>query len=182
MRILVVSDTHGEIDNIRLLVDKMKNRKFDMVIHLGDDSPDAEHLKPLNVPIVVVPGVYEPHYKSPETKRRLVIEIDGLKVLLSHTDTRHQNDPPEEEDPIDRLKKGEVDALFHGHTHIPKLCLDGRKILLNPGHLKKSDKKGFPPTYAIVETDGGSLRIEIYRLDNDEKVASLQVLKQFVKG
>ncbi len=177
-----MSDTHGEIDNIKILIDKMKNTKFDMVIHLGDDSPDAEHLKALDAKLVVVPGVYEPNYASPETKRRVIVEIDGIKVLLSHTDTKHKNDPPEEEDPTERLKRGDADALFHGHTHIPKLCLDGRKLILNPGHLKKSDKKGFPPTYAIVEVDENNLSIRIYRLDNDELVAQLQIAKDFIKG
>ncbi|NPA70137.1 MAG: YfcE family phosphodiesterase [Crenarchaeota archaeon] len=182
MRILVVSDTHGEIDNIKLLVDKLKNEKFDMIIHLGDDSPDAEHLKPLNAPLYVVPGVYEPHYKNPETKRRIIVELDGIRVLLSHTDTKHQNDPPEEEDPLERLKKGEVDALFHGHTHIPKISLEGRKLILNPGHLKKSDKKGYPPTYAIVEIEGELVRIDLYKLTDGTRLASLQVSKSFIKG
>jgi len=182
MRILVVSDTHGEIDNIKLLIDKLKNEKFDIVIHLGDDSPDAEHLRTLDAPLYVVPGVYEPHYKNPDTKRRIIIEVDGLKILLSHTDTKHQNDPPEEEDPLERLRKGEVDALFHGHTHIPKISLEGRKLILNPGHLKKSDKKGYPPTYAIVTVEDDVLRVELYKLMDGSRIAMLQVSKSFIKG
>lgn len=181
VRLLVVSDTHGELDNVKKLVEKARTIKPDIVIHLGDDSPDAEPLKEIGAQLYVVPGVFEPHYKDPQTKRRLVIEVEGLKILLSHTDTKHQNDPPEERDPQEVLNAGEVDMLFHGHTHIPKVEIRNRKIILNPGHLKTSDKKGYPPTYAIVDIDKEKVSIRILELFTDREIVKLDVLKDFIK-
>ena len=183
MKILVVSDTHGELNNVRKLVDLCKSEiKPDIIIHLGDDSPDAEPFKELNVPLYVVPGVFEPHYKEPTTKRRLVVELEGLKFLLSHTDTKHQNDPPEEKDPQEMLNSGEVDVLLHGHTHIPKIELRGRKLIINPGHLKTTDKKGYPPTYAVIDIDQDKVKIIIKGLFTGEVIANLEVSKKFIRG
>ncbi len=180
MKILVVSDTHGELDNVNKIVEKFKGRDIDIVIHLGDDSPDAEPLKNLGKPLYVVPGVYEPHYKNPDTVRRMVINVEGLKILLSHTETKHQNDPPEEEDPLEKLKNTDINMLFHGHTHIPKVVIDGRKIILNPGHLKKSDKKGYPPTYAIVDIDKSKIRITIHKLEDDTPILNVEISRTLI--
>ncbi len=180
MKILVISDTHGELDNVQKIVDKFKGKDIDMVIHLGDDSPDAEPLKQLGKPLYVVPGVYEPHYKDPETKRRIIIDVEGLKILLSHTETKHQNDPPEEVDPLEQLKTTNINMLFHGHTHIPKIVVDGKKIILNPGHLKKSDKKGYPPTYAIVDINSSRIKISIHRLENDQAILNVEVSRELI--
>ncbi len=183
MRILVVSDTHGEINNVRKLVDLCRTEiKPDAIIHLVDDSPDAEPLRELNLPLYVVPGVYEPHYRDPSTKRRLIVELEGLRFLLTHTDTKHQNDPPEERDPQEVLSSGEADVLLHGHTHVPKIELRGRKLIVNPGHLKTSDKKGYPPTYAILDIDQDKVRVAIRELLTGNTIASLEVSKKFIQG
>ncbi len=183
MRILVVSDTHGELNNVKRLVEVCRAEiKPDVIVHLGDDSPDAEPLRELNVPLYVVPGVYESHYREPSTKRRLIVELEGLRFLLSHTDTRHQNDPPEERDPQEILNSGEVDVLLHGHTHIPKIELRGRKLVVNPGHLKTSDKKGYPPTYAIMDIDSDRVKIVIREFFTGRVIASLEVDKKFIRG
>ena len=177
-----MSDTHGELDNVKKLVELCKTEiKPDVIIHLGDDSPDAEPLKEVGVPVYVVPGVFEPHYKEPSTQRRIIVELGGLRFLLSHTDTKHQNDPPEERDPQEVLNAGEVDVLLHGHTHIPKIEMRGRKLVINPGHLKTSDKKGYPPTYAIIEIDD-KVKVTIRKLFTGEVVAHFEVDKKFLKG
>lgn len=180
MRICILSDTHGELDNVKTLIEKLKSVNPDIIIHLGDDSPDAEPLKELNKPLYVVPGVFEEIYKKPETERRKIIEISGLKIMLSHTDTKHQNDPPDEKDPQELINKGEIDILLHGHTHIPKIELRGRKLIINPGHLKKQDKKGFPPTYAIMEIND-NIYIKIIELFTDRIITEFKVDKKFLK-
>ncbi len=181
VRLLVVSDTHGELDNVKKLIEKAQELKPDIVIHLGDDSPDAEPLKQLNATLYVVPGVYEPHYKDPSTKRRLTIEVEGLKILLSHTDTKHQNDPPEERDPQEVINSGEVDVLLHGHTHIPKVEIRNRKLIINPGHLKTTDKKGYPPTFALIDIDKDKVCVKILELFTGKEVVKLEVDKSFIK-
>ncbi len=181
VRLLVASDTHGELDNVRKLVEKARQLRPDIVIHLGDDSPDAEPLRELGATLYVVPGVFEPHYKDPQTKRRLIVEVENLKILLSHTDTKHQNDPPEERDPQEVLNSGEIDMLLHGHTHIPKVEIRNRKVIVNPGHLKTSDKKGYPPTYAVIDIDREKVYVRIVELFTDKEVVRLEVSRDFIR-
>ncbi len=180
MRICVLSDTHGEIDNVKRLADKISKMNVDMIIHLGDDYIDAEALRGIARELMRVPGVYEQIYARPDVIRRAKVEIAGLRFLLSHTDSRHKNDPPGEVDPQDLLSRGEIDVLLHGHTHVPRIELAGRKLILNPGHLKREDKKGFPPTYMIIDVDD-HVHVRLVELMTDRVIAELRVSKSFIR-
>ena len=179
MKILVISDTHGELDNVKQILDIAKKENVNLVIHLGDDVKDVEILEKEGLNVVKVPGVFEDIYRKPETKRRIVLELHDLKLLLSHTDTRHENDLPSDIDPQEALSKGEVQVLLHGHTHIPKIELRGDKLIINPGHLKKSDKKGYPPTYAIIEIND-VVKVQIRNLFTGETLSRIEILKKFL--
>ena len=56
-------------------------------------------------------------------------------------------------------KKG-VDVVLHGHSHIPSIEQKHSILYINQGHLKSEDKKGCPPTVAVVDfTDQISVTI-----------------------
>ncbi|ACB07380.1 metallophosphoesterase [Candidatus Korarchaeum cryptofilum] len=42
--IVVISDTHGEVENIRSILNKLRESNPDLVVHLGDDYDDASFL------------------------------------------------------------------------------------------------------------------------------------------
>ena len=44
--------------------------------------------------------------------------------------------------------------LYFTDTHIPRLEKINDVVYMNPGHLRKSDKKGWPATYAVVIVGG----------------------------
>ncbi len=178
MRICIISDVHGELDNVKLLIDKLRRENIDMVIYLGDDYGDVDLIEREGFKLIRVPGVYEEIYKKPEIPNRRIENIEGWRILLTHTETKHQNDLPADPDPQELLSKGEIDILLHGHTHIPKVEVRGRQLIVNPGHLKKSDKKGYPATYAIMDITSESIRIEIKELFTDRKLIEL-VLSKF---
>lgn len=65
MRVGVVSDSHGEIENLRKaarwLVDK---QNVEVIVHLGDNYDDTSVLENLGVRIVKVPGVFSNYYQD----------------------------------------------------------------------------------------------------------------------
>ncbi len=172
MKLIVISDTHGELDQVNLLVDKLRKEQPDLVIHLGDDSPDVKPIEDAGFKVVNVPGVFEDVYKNVKVANRVIIKLGSWYVLLTHTPESHKNDLPTDPKPEELASRKAVDAVFHGHTHIPRLEEVNGVLYLNPGHLKKSDKKGWPATYAVVGVEGNVLRAEIRRLADDGTVLS----------
>ena len=161
MRVGVVSDSHGEIENLRKaamwLIDK---QNVEVIVHLGDDYDDASILENLDVHIIKVPGVFSNYYKDRDISNRVVVTFNGRKVLITHTECCHENDLPEDIKPEELVSKKGVDVVFYGHSHIPSIEQRQSILYINPGHLKSEDKKGYPPTVAVVDfTDQISVNI-----------------------
>lgn len=164
MRVLVVSDTHGELDNVELLASKAVELGVDLVIHLGDDYEDAEPLIGKGFTVLRVPGVYEEAYFKPDIPHRLLLCLEDWLVLALHAPRRHDNDASWDPDPDMLASRRAVDVILHGHTHIPRAEEANGVVYVNPGHLKKEDKKGYPPTYAILDFDPDKLTVRIVEL------------------
>ncbi|MGC9103738.1 MAG: metallophosphoesterase family protein [Candidatus Methanodesulfokora sp.] len=160
MLIAVVSDTHSELDNLKSLVPMIRRINPDLVVHLGDNY-DAELLK--DFPLIRVPGVYEIYYSRPEVPNRVLLNLGGWLSLLTHSHLRHENDLPWDPDPQDLVGRKAVDLIVHGHTHIPRAEAVEGVVYVNPGHMKKEDKKGYPPTFSIIEA-GEELKVKIMEL------------------
>jgi hypothetical protein len=161
MRVGVVSDSHGEIGNLRKaamwLIDKQNVK---VIVHLGDDYDDTRVLENLDIQIIKVPGVFSSYYQDRDIPNRVVETFNGRKVLITHTECCHENDLPEDIKPEELASKKAVDVVFYGHSHIPRIEQRQSILYINPGHLKTEDKKGYPPTVAVVDfTDQISVTI-----------------------
>ena len=166
MKLLIVSDTHGNTKYLKTLVGRAKS-DFNLLIHLGDDSRDADVI---NKTIIKVPGVYEGIYALPGTKRRLIKTFDGVKTLITHTVKKHSNDLPNEPGPEELVYQNKVNLVLYGHTHIPDIKKVEDVLYVNPGHLKESDNRGHEPSYGIVECNKGSIKIDIYNFITDKVI------------
>jgi hypothetical protein len=163
MRIGVVSDSHGEVDNLKKAAEKLvKDHKVKVIVHLGDDFDDPEVLKHLDVKIVKVPGVFSAYYQDNNIPNRVIETFDDRRVLITHTRYSHENDLPEDIKPEEITN---IDAVLYGHTHIPAIDEERGIIYINPGHLKTEDKKGFPPSFAVV--DFGERIFNIFNLNGE---------------
>ncbi|MEW6684590.1 MAG: YfcE family phosphodiesterase [Candidatus Edwardsbacteria bacterium] len=161
MKIGVVSDTHGNIEYLKKVIDKFHQEGVEIFIHLGDDITDLEGLKEPSVEWIEIPGVYEPIYVESNLPHRVIKEFEGLRFLLTHSPTSHPNDFPSDIKPEEVVKNREVDVILYGHTHKPELKEEEGVLWVNPGHLKKEDKKGFPPSYAILECNRKRTEVKI---------------------
>ena len=71
--------------------------------------------------------------------------------MITHTECCHENDLPDDIKPEEIVSKKAVDIILHGHAHIPRIEQKQSILYINPGHLKTEDKKGYPPTVAVVD-------------------------------
>jgi hypothetical protein len=147
-KILVLSDSHGNLNNMILAV---KSAKPDMIIHLGDCWADAQqlHAKFCDIPMEQVPGNCDCRQEFLER----ILLIEGKKILICHGHTRN-------------VKAGvlnlqyaaqerEVDAALFGHTHRVFYGIHNRIVYLNPGSIG-APAFGVPPSYGILMVDGVS--------------------------
>lgn len=172
MKIGVVSDSHKNTENLIKAVKKLVEMGVNSVIHLGDDYDDTEVLDEMGVEVTKVPGVFSVYYTDPRVLNRVIKDYAGWKVLLTHTPESHKNDLVGDIKPEEVVAKREVDMVLHGHTHIPRAEKHRGVVWVNPGHLKDEDKKGFPPTFALIEFMGDKARVEIISLSNQKTLKS----------
>ena len=119
MKILVLSDSHGNIDNMVRAVERETPR---MIFHLGDCWRDGKRLHDRfpDIPFEQVPGNCD--FRSQEAAERLVF-VEDKRVLLCHGHTYGVKQSlmaagyaAEEQN---------LDVFLFGHTHRPLVDLRG---------------------------------------------------------
>lgn len=151
MKILLVSDSHGNVNNIIKAV--KKNKDIDIIIHLGDVLGDILKVKEVfeNIRYEFVPGNNDWTRQYPSEK---VLELNGKRIFITHG--HHYNVKNDYQRIIMKGKAIGADAVFFGHTHIAEEMFSDGMLLLNPGSisLPSEFKK---PTYCIVEIEDGKI-------------------------
>ena len=152
MRIMVISDTHG---NYPLAV-----RAFDLaagidcVIHLGDGADDAALVAQITgIEVILVAGNCDPGSNAP---RELVWECEGKRLLLTHGDRYGVKAG------LAKLERRGVEAgadvVLFGHTHRPIITSRYDILFVNPGTLMGT---GRDATFAIMEITSGGISARI---------------------
>lgn len=170
MRILILSDSHGDVESMARAVERTKP---DQIVHLGDCWRDGEELKkrfPL-LPVAQVLGNCDVwSFSSPPVQsggdvwylrqrqtEQLTLTLDGHRVFLCHGH-RYQVKNSLLSLSYAAREAGAELCLF-GHTHVQHMeTIDGL-TLLNPGSIGPVFHG-----YAVAETDGGKLRCALLRL------------------
>jgi putative phosphoesterase len=154
LTLAVLSDSHRNLKGLREVVKAILARQsVDVFIHLGDDFEDAEVFDEFGCDYMRVPGVFSDHYADRSVPNRIITEFEGWRFLLTHTRESHPNDLRGDLKPEEVSGGRAVDVMLYGHSHKPDLTEKDGILFVNPGHLKTSDKKGFGPSYAIIEID-----------------------------
>lgn len=144
-RILVFSDTHNDIN---LCIDAINKIPADMIIHAGDYVRDAEDLQNIfsDKDIRYVQGNGDYFTKAP---RKLIIDIDGVRILVVHGHEQRVKYEPGYKSLISAADDEECNIAVFGHTHIAEDDeINGTKIL-NPGSAK------YGGSYGIIEIENG---------------------------
>lgn len=154
MRILVLSDSHGNVENMARCVELTEP---DVILHLGDCQRDAEalHRQFPSLPMQSVPGNCDwGAVDAPE----VLTEYGGVRILMMHGHTR--NVKASALSAVYAAREMGAQVLLFGHTHRPLVDYDGSLWVMNPG----SVGRGFPCTYGIVTITGGKIDCSTYRI------------------
>ena len=145
-KILVLSDSHGNINN---MIYAVKSNRPDMIIHLGDCWADAVNLqkKYPDIPMERVPGNCDCTLETPVR----ILYIEGIKILICHGHTYGVKGGYLNLELAAREK--EVDIALFGHTHRVFYDWHNGVKLFNPGSIG-SPGYGAPPSYGLLYVDG----------------------------
>ncbi len=156
MKILVISDTHGEID----LAEKALKRHTDIktVIHLGDYFRDAQRLENIfsDVRFEYIYGNSD--FMIGDTPAEKMLEFEGKKIFITHG---HRYSVKWDYEKLEKKAvELNVDLLMFGHTHIAELIEKDKYILLNPGSI--SDPRGEQnESYAVLEFTENKIKVDL---------------------
>jgi len=157
VKILVISDTHGDTGNLEYLVRTLGNR-LDLLIHLGDGAHDLDRLPGdtlRGIPRLLVKGNVDSDFRLPpsrvtEARRRLIYASHGHAALASGS-------------PLPMIlaaREAGASVCLFGHTHIPQRTQAEGMLVLNPGSLSRP-RGGWGPTFALLTLpEDGIGRIE----------------------
>lgn len=160
MKLLIISDIHGDADCLNMALDVFTKENCDKILILGDilyhgprnDLPSGyapkkviSMLNPLSDKIIAVRGNCDAEVDGmvlsfPIMADYARIIIDDLSIFATHGHKFNTDTP-------DILQNDEI--LLHGHTHVLKCEEFGKKnFYLNPGSISLP-KENNPKTYML---------------------------------
>lgn len=147
MRILVISDTHGNDTNLQQVLDA--EHPYDQVIHLGDIEGAEDYLAAAaGCPVAAVRGNNDYFSDLPGEQ---IIEVGGKRIFITHGHYYYVAAGVEH---LIREARGRaVDMVMFGHTHRPLVLQKGGLTVLNPGSLSYPRQEGHRPSYIVMEMD-----------------------------
>jgi len=155
MRILVVSDSHGDIRNLEAVV--RKHRDAEVIIHCGDGADEVDEIK-LMFPermVISVRGNCDFCSQNPNIE---TITLEGKKLFITHGHIYNVKSS------LFNLslaaKEAGADLVLFGHTHIPCDVYDDGLYILNPGSLR-----GYKGRYALVDISEKGILTNLVNLD-----------------
>jgi hypothetical protein len=154
MKIAIVSDTHGNVANLKKAVDWIENQNIQMIFHCGDIGNREslkESLENFSGKFFAVLGNMDADFNLKEYKKILEIKIENKKFAITH----------KPDDAKKLAESGKYDLVFYGHTHKPWQEKVGNCRMINPGELAGQI---FKPAFAVYDTENDFLELKILEL------------------
>ena len=160
MKVMCISDIHGSIENLKKVIDRYREENADKLLILGDfssyyhsssDFEVAEVLNNMSGAIIAVKGNCDNSYIDELFNFGLgylkTIDVNGIKVTLTHGHIYNRNNLPE--------NCGKI--FISGHTHVGMIEKVGDKIIANPGSISKP-RGGSKKSYIIIDEENIELK------------------------
>jgi len=153
MRILVISDTHGNHSTVLKTFETAGN--VDTVIHLGDGEADGALLSTIaTCPVIQIAGNCDLGSTAP---RELICEWNNLRLLLCHGDRYGVKSGFSRL--IEQGHKTGVNAVLYGHTHLARMEQHDGLWLINPGTM---NQQATFHSFALLEITDNGLQVNIH--------------------
>lgn len=159
MKIIIVSDTHGRIENYEKLL--KKEEQPDMLFHCGDIGRDEDYIPFITpCPLYMVAGNND--YSSDLSSEQYVY-VENYKIMITHGHMYGVNYSTERLAAVAKTNGAQI--VCYGHTHVPLLQeMDGVTII-NPGSLSLPRQMGRIPTYAVLEIEEEKISVKICEME-----------------
>jgi uncharacterized protein len=157
MKIIVIGDTHGDIEKAEEAISK--NKDADLIIHLGDYFRDAMRLSEIfpDIPMEYIYGNSD--FMIEDVDAEKLLEYSGVKIFLTHG---HRYSVKWGYEKLhEKAKEMNVDLLLFGHTHIADIIKNGSYSLINPGSTSDPRGNDYNETYAIIEIEGKEINSKL---------------------
>lgn len=154
MRILVTSDTHGDVMSLRRAI--LAQPQAEAVIHLGDGEGDVSLLRSTfsDRMFLQVQGNCDWGSALPVKGE---FEAQGVKLFYTHG---HAYGVKSGDGTIlSAARDHKADILLYGHTHMAREDYQDGLYIMNPGRLS-----GWEPSYGTIDITGQGIVLNIVRL------------------
>jgi len=152
----VMSDTHGNRKLMHQVANLMTDRlRVDVILHLGDDYPDAQELAMTGAQVRMVPGLWCDAYQNGRIPKRLVENFDGVNVAMAHADKDL------------RFTERAAAIILTGHTHTGVIHRIGPCIYMNPGHLKAEHDRNEDASFGTITIESDTVHCAIHELNGE---------------
>ena len=153
MHIGVLSDTHGNAALLHEAAGRLAQAGAGKFYHLGDNYEDAADLDAYGHPVLRVPGVFHPRYRSGDLAPVAWDEAAGRRLALVHAAFD-----------LGEADIARADVILFGHTHDYAATQEDGTVFLNPGHLKDRTHKDRPATFGLLNITEDALRFTVLNL------------------
>ena len=144
MKILLVSDSHGDYESLERLYNLYP--KMDLYLHAGDSEQDEFSLKPF----ISVRGNCDHYY---DFQNCLVIPSPFGNIYVQHTPFVAKS----------VINEHNAKIVIHGHTHIRRNENINGILFINPGAISYARDKN-DGSYAILEIEKNKVEVKFYNL------------------
>ena len=144
MKILLVSDSHGDYESLDRLFKIHPN--MDLYLHAGDSEQDEFSIKPF----ISVRGNCDHYYDFPNY---LVIPSPAGNIYIQHTPFVSKS----------IISEHKAKIVIHGHTHTRRNELIGGILFVNPGAISYARDK-YDGSYAILEIENNQIEVKFYTI------------------
>lgn len=156
MKILVLSDSHGNCENLERAYEK---EQPDVVLHLGDGEDDFAYLLQQD-PFVTACHVRGNCDVGSQSETEKTVQYGGYRFFMTHGHKYNVKFS------LMRLfyaaQEAMADVALFGHTHVPYCSNEGGLWMMNPGTISGRPQA----TYGLIEIDDGVLSCQLRRLDD----------------
>ena len=146
MKILIVSDTHGDSSPIKKIMDIHSD--FSIIIHAGDYARDLDFISGGTERYSVKGNCDSPASPAPE---RQLLRIGRNRIFLTHGHL--QNAKGSYRQLVAESKENRADICIFGHTHLPLSENSDGILLINPGSAAKTRSRTGDASYAVASLD-----------------------------
>ena len=162
MKLLIMSDSHQNIDNMRYAA---KQTNPDAIMHLGDHISDAQKLQQMlpDTLVYMVKGKCDPHGSGED---ELFLTIENVKIFMTHG---HIYGVKRGFSALtQRARQIGADIALFGHTHRAALYQEYGMWIMCPGQMQWQSTF-LAASYGIVTIDGNRSDCVIHMFPNKKK-------------